>query len=192
MSSSVTREESLESLVAAARLGDRDAWDRITNIVSPGLFATAMARLRDVTNANDLVQAVLLNALRKLAQLKEGGCLMGWLRKTAIRMAINHSKRRLVLQLEDKPESLLLDPSKSPLDQLILQEDCILVHQALGSVKVLYRETLLRHYMQRQSVKRIAFEMATNTSTVKRRLFYGRSRLAVQLSLLGYEWSLCA
>lgn len=189
--------ESLPALVAAAQLGDREAWDRIALTVTPGLYATAMARVHDVSKAQDVVQAVLLRAFRKLTQLRDPQSLRGWLRKMANRIAIDQNKGPLLLPLEMDSSEANCGPLESgsrltPLDQLILKEDQAFVYCALAQLKTIYGETLWRFYIGGQIISVIALEMDTNEATVRRRLHYGRKKLGVVLVNLGYDWGLCA
>lgn len=186
--------EELFKLVAAAQLGDREAWGRVAMEATPSIYATALARLKNAHDAQDLTQAVLVHGFRKIRQLRDPRCIMGWLRRIAKRMTVDwQTKDPLLLPFDtNEHEPLVIDPNRSPLDQLVLREDCTILYLALARLKALYRETLWRFYMQGQSVKRIAFEMETNDASVKRRLHYGRAKLGRQLLSMGFAYSLTA
>lgn len=190
----INEPDDLSKLVAAAQLGDREAWGRVAMIATPNLYATALARLKNAHDAQDLVQAVLVHGFRKIRQLRDPRCLMGWLRRIAKRRAVDwQSKDPLLLPINaDEHEALVIDSRRSPLDQLVLQEDCRLLHRALAMLKVLYRETLFRFYMLGQSLAEIAADMETNLATVKTRLHYGRVKLGRKLVSLGFVYGLTA
>ena len=58
------------------------------------VFAIALRRLRDASEAAELTQDVLIQAMRKLPQLREPERFPGWLRRITVRLAINRAVRR--------------------------------------------------------------------------------------------------
>ena len=58
------------------------------------VFATVMSRLRNRAEAREVTQDVFVQAMRKLAQLREPERFGGWLRQIAVRMSINRAVRR--------------------------------------------------------------------------------------------------
>src|SRR6516225_9130657 len=80
--------------VERARDGDRTAYGELVERFQPTVYAIALARLRNPTEAQELAQEVFIHAMTKLAQLRDAYCFAGWLRQIAERMAINRLTRR--------------------------------------------------------------------------------------------------
>ena len=81
-------------LVRRAQAGDRDAFGALVERYERSVFATALRRLRDYSEAEELTQDVLLQAFTKLDQLRVPEAFGGWLRSITVRMAINRAVRR--------------------------------------------------------------------------------------------------
>src|SRR5438067_6796598 len=105
------------SLVVRAQAGDRSAYGELVERFQPTVYAVALARLRNPTEAQELTQEVFLHVMRKLPQLRDAPCFAGWLRQITVRMAINRLTRRGPLQ---KVESEVLESAEAagtnPLD----------------------------------------------------------------------------
>src|SRR5437660_9922730 len=84
----------ITALVERARMGDRAAYGDLIERFQPTVYAVAMARLRNPTDAQELVQEVFIHAMTKLSQLRDPHCFAGWLRQITERMAINRLTRR--------------------------------------------------------------------------------------------------
>src|SRR6266403_5808478 len=87
-------EQELMELVGRAREGDRLAYGELAERFQSTVYAVALARLRNPTEAQELVQEVFIHAMTKLAQLRDPHCFAGWLRQITERMAINRLTRR--------------------------------------------------------------------------------------------------
>src|SRR5919201_234324 len=86
-------EQELLALVLQARDGDRDAYGELVRRFESTVYAVALARLRNPTEAQELTQDVFLHGMRKLPQLRDVQCFPGWLRQITVRMAINRLTR---------------------------------------------------------------------------------------------------
>src|SRR5438046_8698080 len=81
-------------LVLRAQTGDRAAYGELVERFQGAVYATALARVRNPGEAQELAQEVFVHAMRKLPQLRDPRCFAGWLRKITARMAINRLTRR--------------------------------------------------------------------------------------------------
>src|SRR5215469_7021687 len=95
----------ITELVQRAQAGDRAAYGRLVEGFQPTVYAVALARLRNPSEAQELAQEVFLHGMRKLPQLRDAQCFAGWLRQITVRMAINRQTRRGPL-LKVEPEVL--------------------------------------------------------------------------------------
>lgn len=168
----------VEDIVSRAQRGDRQAYGDLFEAFWPSIYALALARLRDVDEAQDLAQDVWVHAYMKLGQLRQPAAFAGWLRQMAARMVINRVSRRRPLDLAD---NALLDdtaaPGEAPLEQLIQREALDGLRQGLDRLKPMDRDTLLAFYYHDQSLDTISRESSAPVGTIKRRLHVARKRL---------------
>ena len=87
----------LAEQVRAAQAGDRLAFGQLVERYERAVYSTALRRLGNHAEAQELVQEVFVQALRKLPQLREPEAFGGWLRSITTRMAINRATRGGVL-----------------------------------------------------------------------------------------------
>src|SRR5437867_3411921 len=133
-------EQELITVVLRARDGDRIAYGELVERFQGTVYAVALARLRNPTEAQELAQEVFLHAMRKLDQLREPNCFAGWLRQITVRMALNRLTRRGPFLGMD-PEILEQTESDGtgPLDELLRAEQAAALHRGLNRLKPLDR-----------------------------------------------------
>jgi RNA polymerase sigma-70 factor (ECF subfamily) len=173
-------------LVEAARAGDRAAYGELVERFRPTVYAIALARLRNPTEAEELTQEVFLHGMKKLSQLRDPACFAGWLRQITVRMAINRVTRRGPFQGID---SEILEQATAgesePIDDLIRAEQRRALHAGLQRLKPTDRATLVAFYLRGRSLKEMSREFETPIGTIKRRLHVARNRLRRQLERAG-------
>lgn len=180
----------LIELVLRAREGDRAAFGGIVERFQSTVYAVALARLRNPTEAQELTQEVFLHAMKKLPQLREVECFPGWLRQITVRMAINRLTRNGPLARVDQE---VLDNTQAttvgPLDEMVRSEVRDELRKGLQRLKTLDRETLEAFYLRGQSLKQMSRDFETPVGTIKRRLHVARHRLKKQLerTTVGYD-----
>lgn len=168
----------IEDIVSRAQRGDRQAYGDLFEAFWPSIYAMALARLRDVDEAQDLAQDVWVYAYMKLDQLRQPAAFAGWLRQITARMVINRVSRR---HPGERADDALIDdtaaPCDAPLDQLIQREELDGLRQGLDRLKPMDRDTLLAFYYKDQSLETISRESSAPVGTIKRRLHVARKRL---------------
>jgi RNA polymerase sigma-70 factor (ECF subfamily) len=168
----------ITEVVERARTGDRLAYGELVERFQPTVYAVALARLRNPTEAQELVQEVFIHAMTKLAQLRDAHCFAGWLRQITERMAINRLTRRGPFRGADQA---VLDnvqsAAVSPLDDLVRSEQKAELWAGLDRLKPTDRATLVAFYIHGHSLKQMSREFETPIGTIKRRLHVARNRL---------------
>jgi RNA polymerase sigma-70 factor (ECF subfamily) len=168
----------IADLVQKAQTGDRTAYGELVERFQPTVYAVALARLRNPTEAQELTQEVFLHGMKKLPQLREAQAFAGWLRQITVRMAINRLTRRGPLQ---KVEADVLDSAEAaganPLDSMIRNEQAGELYKALELLKPVDRATLVAFYIRGRTLKQMSREFETPIGTIKRRLHVARNRL---------------
>lgn len=165
-------------LVLLAQRGDNDAFGRLVTQFESTVFAVAMRRLRNRTEAAELTQDVFIQAHRKLAQLREPERFAGWLRRITVRMAINRIVRRPPEVARD-PETFAATSEfrAGPLVRLLDAEAADQVRQGLAALRDLDRTTLQAFYFEGQSLIEMSDRFNSPVGTIKRRLHTARNRL---------------
>ena len=173
---------SLEYLVAAAQDGDRDAFGELATRFEPMVYAIALRRLGNHSEAQELCQEVLVKAMQKIEQLKAPAAFGGWLRSITVRMAINRQVRRGPM-IATEPQTLdaTCIESSTPLDVALANERAVQVRGGLARLGELDRHTLEAFYVRGESLAEMSSSFAAPIGTIKRRLHVARKRLALQL-----------
>jgi RNA polymerase sigma-70 factor (ECF subfamily) len=172
----------LAALVRRAQRGDREAFGALVEQFQPTVYALALRRLGNPSDALELTQEVFLHVLERIGQLREPERFAGWLRQVAVRMAINRATRRVAPPcVETGVLETVHVVSDEPLDQLISRERSRRVMEALGRLKSLDREALDAFYIRGHSLLEIAEMLDVPLGTIKRRLHTARKRLRVEL-----------
>jgi RNA polymerase sigma-70 factor, ECF subfamily len=172
----------LALVVRRAQRGDRDAFGSLVEQFQPTVYAIAMRRLGNPSDALELTQDVFLHVIERIGQLREPERFAGWLRQVAVRMAINRATRRVA---PPSVETGILEGASmqndEPLEELIGRERAERVWAALARLKSLDREALDAFYIRGHSLIEIAEMLDVPLGTVKRRLHTARKRLRVEL-----------
>ena len=82
------------SLVLAAQEGDREAFGQLAERYERAVYATALRRLNNHAEAQEVCQEVLVRAMQKISQLREPAAFGSWLQAVTNRMAINRAVRK--------------------------------------------------------------------------------------------------
>ena len=77
------------AIVVRAQAGDREAFGALVEQFQTTVYAIAVRRLGNPSDALELTQDVFLHILERIDQLREPERFAGWLRQVAVRMAIN-------------------------------------------------------------------------------------------------------
>jgi RNA polymerase sigma-70 factor, ECF subfamily len=170
------------SLVLAAREGDRDAFGQLAKRYERAVYATAVRRLGNHAEAQEVCQEVLVRAMQKISQLREPEAFGSWLQAVANRMAINRAVRKRS-PVPTEPEMLAATcvESDTPLSAALAHERRSQVRAGLGRLGDLDRDTLVAFYVQGQSLVEMSQEFRSPVGTIKRRLHVARKRLAKEL-----------
>ena len=165
-------------LVKLAQRGDKDAFGRLVILTERTVFAIVLRRLRNQSEALEVTQDVFMQVLRKLPQLREPERFLGWVRRIAVRMAINRAVRR---PREVCGDSDLLNTvgaaPDSPLEAMLRSENADQLRHGLNRLRDLDRRTLLAFYFEGQSLQEMSRDFESPVGTIKRRLHMARNRL---------------
>lgn len=174
----------LTQLVLQAQAGDRQAFGELARTYERTVFAIVFRRLRNASDAAELTQDVLIQAMRKLSQLRQPERFIGWLKQIAVRMSLNHLARRgpeLTGVSEFTDYGRTSGEAGNPLDNLLTGETAATLRGTLNRLGDIDRKTLVAFYFEGQSLKQMSDEFDRPIGTIKRRLHTARNRLREHL-----------
>lgn len=175
-------ENDIKSVVLRAQSGDRQAYGELVERFQSTVYAVALSRLRNPTEAQELTQEVFLHGMKKLPQLRDVQCFPGWLRQITVRMAINRLTRSGPLHKVDQE---VLESTEAvhhnPLDEMVKAEQRAELWKCLQRLKATDRATLVAFYIRGQSLKEMSEELGAPVGTIKRRLHVARKRLKEEM-----------
>ena len=172
-------------LVQLAQQDDREAFGELFERFERHVFTIAFRRLNNYAEAQELTQDVFIQALQKVAQLRQPECFGSWLRSITHRMAINRVVRRGP-DLPTEPTTLEATcvEAETPLALALENEREEQVHEGLQRLRSLDRETLVAFYVEGQSLIEMSNAFDAPLGTIKRRLHVARKRLAKEVDSL--------
>jgi RNA polymerase sigma factor (sigma-70 family) len=151
----------------------------------PMVLGVAQRVLRNVHDAEDVLQATFLALVRQAHAIGRREALGAWLHKVAYRTALgarNQRRKRAAVPLTDTPAPESRTPS-SELDALVLLDE------ELQRLPAKYRTPLVLSYLQGQSNREIAVQLGCPIGTVFTRLARGRAMLRTRLLRRGVTMS---
>jgi RNA polymerase sigma-70 factor (ECF subfamily) len=174
------------TLIAAARRGDTQAFNRLVLNYQSLAYNVAFRILGDSDAAADATQEAFLSAFKALRDFR-GGSFKAWLLRIVTNACYDHlryKQRRPSTPLEelldeeaDGEPSFFVDQAEGPEDHALRQELGRLIQRAILTLPPDQRTTLVLSDVQGLSYDEIAEVTQTNLGTVKSRLSRARARL---------------
>lgn len=167
-------------LIHRCKRGDRDAFCRLYKKYRNLLFTVAVALLRDVHAAEDVVQDVFVRFAERMADFRLTGSLKAYL---SVCVA-NRAKNMLISQKKDCALSESRDiPANNPgpEQQIICNEQLQQVAEAMERLPFEQRQIIALHHYSRMSLRDIAQSLELSPNTAKSRYRYGIDKLRQML-----------
>lgn len=157
-------------LVDLARAGDDDAFAELVRIGAPAALGAARRITRDAALAEDAAQEAFIRAHRALRDYRHESSFAAWIRKIAIRTAIDLVRRR-------RPEDPIAESLISGTSEEKQHEDADLLREALDSLSPLDREILLAREVEGVGDREVARRFDMTVTGVRVRMHRARRRL---------------
>lgn len=182
-STTATDRDRVAELVLRSRTGDRAAFAGLVRRYENAAYATALAVVPRVEDAQDIVQDAFVIAYCKLGQLREPGNFGSWLWSIVKRCTLEVARRsRLVQFVSDSGQTVIGACAEASFDRLAAESRNGTLWEAVHSLPENYREVVLLYYLHGFSYRRIADYLGLPETTVKGRLHQSRVRLKAELS----------
>jgi RNA polymerase sigma-70 factor (ECF subfamily) len=174
------------ALVAAAKCGERHAFEKLVFRYERRVFAVAQRITNNREDAEDVVQESFHKAFLHLDSFQEKSQFSTWLTRIAMNEAFMVIRRRRRV-LEISPESpadgvecvspAFVDRSPNPEESCWRRERTELLAKAINRLGPKTRRTILLNYVDERSLEEMAQILGISISAVKSRLFQGRRQL---------------
>jgi RNA polymerase sigma-70 factor (ECF subfamily) len=169
-----------ERLIARAQAGDGDAFGELVAPYTAWLRRYAYRQLRNDSDADDALQAALVEAWRSIGSLRERAAITGWLTTITRRKTLDMHRQRRRFKLvaahdeEQLPDPRVLDPGE--LVALLTSVDA-----AFADLAEAYRAVAELRLAEGYSEQETARMLGVPVNTVKSRLNRARAQLVAAL-----------
>ncbi len=170
----------LTLLVLRAQSGDRDAMDRLLAGHQDELFGYLLKMLRDYSDAEDALQATLLQGVKKLRWLREPEYFRSWMFRIASRIAyriIKQQQRKKEFSnaafIDEASHMEAADSEKSDLSDRI--------PEWLEKLSPKGRESVILHYLEGFTTEEVAEILDIPVGTAKSRISYSLACIRKQI-----------
>lgn len=169
----------LKAQDSAATLGEKHhAFGSLVAAFQDMAYAFAYALLGDVQHAEDAAQEAFISAWQKLDQLREPDAFPGWFRRIVLTEChrLTRGKRSLLTSLEaaEQVPSILASP-QTAIERTELQKA---MQNAIAKLPQNDRIVVVLFYLKGQSQREISTFLEVPLTTVAKRLYAARTRLA--------------
>lgn len=171
-------------LVRRARDGDSGAFARLVGRYQRALTSWAIARCRNLEDADDLVQETFLRAFRGLRRFRDDSRFGPWLFRILANLAADRARRsgREVAWSETDSASYA-EPGDGPEDQVLASEIRRALERSLEELPPgRQREVFRMRFVEGMAVREIAGRLGVHSGTVKVHLFRLARRLRGKLN----------
>lgn len=171
------QERSDAELVDAARAGNSEAFDRLTERHFSSAYAVAWMRLRDREAAEELAQEVLLRAWLGLDRLRDGAAFGGWVARMAHHLAVDWQRRRIresrlvrLVSMEADVDAIADKQARDGRRAAEEAQEKAMLDRALAELPRDDRTLVLLHFAQDVGHREIARRLNVHHTTIGRRI----------------------
>jgi RNA polymerase sigma-70 factor, ECF subfamily len=139
--------------------------------------------VQDKALAEDLTQEVFLTVFLKLASFNQDSSLKTWITRIAINKCKDHLRTSYFKKtwVSSVVHGFLKDSKPSAEEECVEKSMGKGLLQAVTSLPVKYRESIVLYYYQEFSIKEISGLLGLNEATIKSRLKRGREKLKMMI-----------
>lgn len=170
-----------DGLVAAARHGDRAAFDELVRRTYRDAFTLAFRLTGNEEDARDVVQETYLRAWKGIRRFRGDAQFSTWLYRIAANASYSHLQRRARARTEPLAEQLVEIPDPRPASDPVLSAEAALlreqVSEAIAQLPPKLRAVLVLRDVYGLSHEDIGEELGISVAAAKVRLHRARRRL---------------
>jgi RNA polymerase sigma-70 factor, ECF subfamily len=198
IASALTLQSDEAALIQELRAGSEEAFAWLIARYHQPIYSLLARLVRDRADAADLTQEVFVKVFRGVCGFHGESSLRTWIYRIALREASNqrrwwmrHKQQEIPIEQEVaesesgapiRLKEMLVDPSESPFDSAVHQENRERVEWALSQVPEPFRTTLILRDIEGFVYEEVAEMQGVSLGTVKSRLVRGRAYLKASLT----------
>lgn len=179
----------LAMLVAAARAGDREAFDELVRRTHVATYTLALRLMGDPEDACDVVQEAYLRAFRGIRRFRGDAAFATWMYRITANCAATHLGRRRRHRHDVlEPEAVVVD-ARPEVDPVVRHEAGVLrdrVEEALMALPPRLRQVVVLRDVYDLTHEAIAAELGISETAAKVRLHRARRKLRDEV-FAGYD-----
>jgi RNA polymerase sigma-70 factor (ECF subfamily) len=171
-------------LAARARDGDREAFEQLVVVTSPGCYQLAYRLVGNEHDARDVVQDTYLRAYRGLKRFRGEASVTTWLHRITVNSAARLVERRSrseTAELDDSLDLADLRPERDPERAASAADDRGRLVEALGELPDALRLVVVLRDVYDLPHREIARELGISQAAAKVRLHRARRLLREQI-----------
>jgi RNA polymerase sigma-70 factor (ECF subfamily) len=182
--------ESDPAIVARARDGDVDAFRTLVEQHSRYLFGVVIRLVRNVEDAQDVVQDTWIKVHAQLARFESRAEVRTWLTRIAVNCAIDHlrsSKRREAAydpaDLEEQATQTRVGVTQPGADRLVLAGEIeARVGHTMSCLTTIERAAFMLRHVEGMSISEIGSQLGLKTSATKHCIFRAVRKMRAALA----------
>lgn len=170
----------LEILTAAAREGDREAFEQLVVATSAGCYQLAYRLVGNEHDARDVVQETYLRAYKGLKRFRGDATVTTWLHRITVNCALRHLERRsrsATAELDAMAEIADERPERDPETAASAADERGRLVEALGELPPSLRAVVVLRDVYDLPHREIAKELGISQGAAKVRLHRARTLL---------------
>jgi len=160
-----------EQLVLATLRGDIPAFGRLVQRYWKMVFALALSRIKDRTEAEDIAQESFLKAYARLGSLRDPSRFPGWLSKITLQQCTNVIRKdirsRAVLGSQVTPLTDLAAIPAYSSNPGLTEGQIQFVRQTVGQLPEKFQRLIIMRFMGELSAVQIAEQLGKRPGTVR-------------------------
>ena len=176
------------ALIKLALAGQTECFAVLTNRHLPSVRRRIRSMVQNATDAEDVLQEVLLKVWRHLSAFRSQSSFRTWMTRVAVNEALQSYRRKrrgsICQPLGDF--DTFASPNESPLQSLARVEVTQAVRGAVAGLPAIYSQVLILREFEQLSTQEIARSLHSSNAAVKTRLFRGRLMLLAALQSTSY------
>jgi RNA polymerase sigma factor (sigma-70 family) len=176
-------QEQLAAVFTRVQRNEAEAFAEFHDLLSQQLMAYCLSFTRDVDEAKDLFQTVML-AVFEYRHRYVAGNITGWVFTIARNACRRWERRQRIVQPLDEAYDVAAPENSAALDS----DEVAAIQHAVLQLDAPFRDCIMLHYFGGMKIDDIAEALSISTSLVKVRMH--RARTALQTTLANFRESL--
>jgi RNA polymerase sigma-70 factor, ECF subfamily len=169
-------------IVAACRLGERDAFRALYDIYKDRVYSIALYFFHgDLSVASDVTQQVFLKLMTSMSQFRGDAEFSTWLYRLVVNACMDAARRRKWDVVRDRSHLEMIAGAASQEEDYAREQMASSVRAAVSALPPKFRMAVLLRYFEDLSYEQMAEALHCSMGTVASRLSRGHKMLAERL-----------